>query len=322
MSESGEVAGHVPVLAARIVDLLAPALSEPGSIYVDGTLGLGGHATAVLESCPQSRLIGIDRDPQALAVAGQRLARFGDRVRLVQAIYHQLPQVLADAGVGQVQAICLDLGLSSLQIDRTERGFAYAADAPLDMRMDPGAELSAVKVVNTWSATDLAKVLREYGEERYARRIADRIVAARELGPITTSTQLVTLITEAIPVVARHSGGHPAKRTFQALRIAVNDELRSLTQVLPAALAALAPGGRLAVLAYHSGEDRLVKQAFAAASTDRVPPGVPEVPAGYRAGYRLLTRGAERPDAAEIELNPRAASARLRAITRNLEDPR
>lgn len=315
-------ATHVPVLATRIVDLLSPALQAPDSTYVDGTLGLGGHAALVLDACPQARLVGIDRDPHALAIAGERLARFGDRVRLFRAVYHELPDVLADAGLRRVEAICLDLGLSSLQIDRAERGFAYAADAPLDMRMDPDSDLTAATVVNTWSGADLARILRTYGEERNARRIATAILAARADEPFTTSARLVRVIADAVPVAQRHTGGHPAKRTFQALRIVVNGELDSLAAVLPAALDALAPGGRLAVLAYHSGEDRLVKRAFAEASSDHVPPGVPDIPAGYRAEFTLLTRGAERPDAAEVTENPRAASARLRAISRNQEDHR
>lgn len=315
-------ATHVPVLGARIVELLAPSLHAPGSTYVDGTLGLGGHAALVLDACPRARLVGIDRDPAALTIAGERLARFGDRVRLFRAVYHELPDVLAEAGLDRVEGICLDLGLSSMQIDRTERGFAYASDAPLDMRMDPDAELSAATIVNTWPATELARILRIYGEERNARRIAERIVAARDAEPFTTSARLVQVIADAIPAAQRHTGGHPAKRTFQALRIVVNGELDSLAGVLPASLDALAPGGRLAVLAYHSGEDRLVKRAFAQASSDHVPRGVPDVPPEYRARFTLLTRGAERPDAAEVTENPRAASARLRGITRNQEDPR
>lgn len=315
-------ATHVPVLAARIVELLAPALEEPGATYVDGTLGLGGHAALVLDACPQARLVGIDRDPAALAIAGERLSRFGDRVRLFRAVYHELPSVLADAGLDRVQAVCLDLGLSSLQIDRTERGFAYAADAPLDMRMDPDSELTAATIVNTWSSTELTRILRTYGEERNARRIAAAILAERAVEPFTTSARLVQVIADATPAALRNTGGHPAKRTFQALRIVVNGELDSLAAVLPAALDALAPGGRLAVLAYHSGEDRLVKRTFADASHDHVPAGVPDVPAEYRAKFTLLTRGAERPDAAEVAENPRAASARLRAITRHQEDHR
>lgn len=316
---SGAAAAHVPVLAGRILELLSPALAMPGAVYVDGTLGLGGHAEAMLAGCPQARLVGIDRDPQALALAGKRLAPFGDRVELYHATYHELPEVLVEAKVARVQAICLDLGLSSLQIDSVERGFAYATDAPLDMRMNQEQALTAAQIVNSMPATELARLLRVHGEERFASRIAEAIVAARDEAEFTSSARLVEVIAAAIPAAARHTGGHPAKRSFQALRIAVNEELESLAGVLPAALAALAPGGRLAVLAYHSGEDRLVKRAFAAAARDQVPPGVPAVPAGYEAKFQLLTRGAERPSADETALNPRAASARLRAITRNEE---
>lgn len=308
---------HVPVMRARIVELLAPALDHPGAVYVDGTLGLAGHASAMLEHCPQARLIGIDRDAAALDLAAERLAGFGDRVRLYHAAYHELPQVLDEDGTARVDAICLDLGLSSLQIDSTERGFAYAADAPLDMRMDTDQQLTAADLVNTASTVELARWLREYGDEQFADRIARRIVAARAEAAIRTSVELVAIVTEAIPAAARHArSGHPAKRTFQALRIAVNAELESLAAVLPAALDALAPGGRIAVLAYHSGEDRLVKRQFAQACADRVPPGLPAVPEALKAPFRQLTRGAERPEATEISDNPRAASARLRAVAR------
>lgn len=312
-------ATHVPVLASRILELLEPTLSAPGAIYVDGTLGLGGHAEIILDACPEAKLIGIDRDPHALELAGQRLAKFGDRVELYRATYDELPAVIAEAGVSAVEAICLDLGLSSLQIDSVERGFAYSVDAPLDMRMSPSDSLTAAVILNTWSVPDLARLLRVHGEERFAQRIAGAIVKARTEAEFTSSGRLVSVISDAIPMAARNSGGHPAKRTFQALRIAVNSEMESLTAVLPAALGALAPGGRLAVLAYHSGEDRLVKRAFVVAASDRVPVGVPAVPAEYAAQFRLLTRGAERPTTEEIATNPRAASARLRAITRNQE---
>lgn len=310
---------HVPVMGPRIVALLSQALQEPGSIYVDGTLGMGGHTSLILDACPQASVIGIDRDPQAIEIASQRLARFGPRVRLFHRAYHELPGVLAEADVRQVQAMCLDLGLSSLQIDSADRGFAYSVDAPLDMRMDTEQSLTAAEIVNTWSAEDLARILRDYADERFAQRIAQRIVATRDEAPIRTSAQLVAVIVAAVPMAAQRSGGHPAKRTFQALRIAVNDEARSLAGVVPAALGALAPGGRMAILAYHSGEDRVVKRAFAAASRDRVPVGVPAVPVGYGAEFHLLTRGAERPAADEVAENPRAASARLRAIARNQE---
>jgi S-adenosyl-methyltransferase MraW len=321
MSEAGGSVApqHHPVMVERVVDLLAPALSEPGSVYVDGTLGLGGHAAAMLDAAPNARCIGIDRDHHALAVAGERLARFGSRVQLHQAIYHQLPDVLATIGRPRVQAILLDLGLSSLQIDDTARGFAYSVDAPLDMRMNQDQELTAATIVNSWPADQLARILRDYADERFARRIADRIVAAR---PLAGSAELVRVVTDALPMAARQGGGHPAKRTFQALRIAVNAELESLAAVLPAALDALAPGGRLVVLAYHSGEDRLVKRVFTQASSDRVPAGVPAVPAGYAAKFTLLTRGAERASDAEIDDNSRAKPVRLRALARKQEEAR
>lgn len=318
-SSADAAALHVPVLADRIVELLAPALAAPGSIYVDGTLGMGGHAALILQHCPNAILIGIDRDPSALALAGERLSGFGERVRLHHAAYHELPDVLAEAKVTAVQAMCLDLGLSSLQIDSVERGFAYATDAPLDMRMNSEQTLTAAEIVNTWPEADLARILRVHGDERFATRIAAAIVATRSQTTFTSSAQLVAVIADAIPAAARYTGGHPAKRSFQALRIAVNDEITSLAAVLPESLAALAPGGRLAVLAYHSGEDRLVKRAFATAAKDKVPSGVPAVPDGYAAEFELLTRGAERPSAAEIDVNPRAASARLRAIARHQE---
>ena len=307
---------HDPVMRDRIVELLSPALQRPGSVYVDGTLGLAGHAIAVLEACPEARLIGIDRDPDAHAVARERLGALADRATLVHAVYDELPEVLEDLGLATVDAVLLDLGLSSLQIDRTERGFAYRVDAPLDMRMNPTEGPTAADVLNTYPAGELARILKWYGEERFADRIARAVVAERQREPFTRSGRLVETISGAIPAAARHTGGHPAKRTFQALRIEVNRELEALEGLLPAALDALAPGGRLAVLSYHSLEDRLVKQSFAAASTDTAPRGLPVVPVEHRAAFRLLTRGAERPSPEEEADNPRAASARLRATER------
>jgi 16S rRNA (cytosine1402-N4)-methyltransferase len=318
---SGLAELHVPVMLAEVVAVLAPALEasptdlEGGCVLVDCTLGLGGHAHALLAACPQAQLIGLDRDPQALALARERLAEFDDRITLVEAVYDELPAVLARLGRPKVQGILLDLGVSSLQIDDRERGFAYSQDAPLDMRMGR-QELTAAQVLNTYSRAELSRILRTYGEERYADRIARRIVAEREREPFVTSGRLVQLLYDTVPAASRRTSGHPAKRTFQALRIEVNAELESLESVLPNAVAALALHGRIAVLAYHSLEDRLVKQILGLAAQDRAPRDLPVVPANLRPELRLLTRGALRPSPDEVARNPRAASARLRAAVR------
>jgi 16S rRNA (cytosine1402-N4)-methyltransferase len=309
-------ATHIPVMLERCVEVLGPALERPGSVVLDATLGLGGHSEAFLRRFPEARLIGLDRDPQALEAAGKRLAPFGERATLVHAVYDEIPRVLADLGVPALSGTLFDLGVSSLQLDLRERGFAYSYDAPLDMRMDSSRGVTAADIVNTYPATELARILRDYGEERFARRIADRIVAERAREPFTTTARLSELVRDAIPAATRRTGGHPAKRTFQALRIAVNDELSVLERALPAALAATGLGGRVAVLSYHSLEDRLVKRAFAAVSESAAPPGLPVVPEQYQPRFRLLTRGAEPPADAEVEENPRAASAKLRAAER------
>lgn len=312
---------HLPVMVQRIVDLLSPALTlhdaphQTSPVLVDCTLGLGGHAAALLTACPDARLIGLDRDPQALSVARERLAGFGDRVTFVQAVYHELPEVLGTLGIPSVQGILMDLGLSSLQIDATERGFAYSRDAPLDMRMGE-SERTAADVLNTYPEADLVRILRRYGEEKFAERIARRVVAERVTQAFDTSARLVAVLHEAIPMAAQRGHGHPAKRTFQALRIEVNAELDSLAAAVPSAVAALAVGGRLAVLAYHSLEDRLVKQVLRAGSEDRAPRSLPVVPPELMPELTLLTRGAERPGVDEVQTNPRAASARLRAAVR------
>ena len=307
---------HVPVLLDRVVALLTPALSHEGAVMVDATLGLGGHTEAVLTRLSLARVIGIDRDPEALRRAGERLAPFGDRFTGVHAVYDQLPEVMREHGLAAVDAVLFDLGVSSMQLDVTERGFAYREDAPLDMRMDDSIGITAADVLNTYPEAELARILREYGEERYARRIAAAIVRERERQPFTTSGRLVELLYEVIPAPARRTGGHPAKRTFQALRMEVNDELAVLRRALPAAVDAIAVGGRVVVESYHSLEDRLVKQVFAAATRSDVPPDLPFVPEGHEPALRLVTRGAERADEDEVRANPRAASVRLRAIER------
>jgi 16S rRNA (cytosine1402-N4)-methyltransferase len=283
---------HVPVLLDRVVALLAPALEHEGAVMVDATLGLGGHSEAVLTRSPRTRVIGIDRDPAALELAGRRL------------------------GLDHVDAVLFDLGVSSMQLDVRERGFAYAEDAPLDMRMDKTTGRTAADVLNTYSAADLTRVLREYGEEKFARKIAAAIVREREVEPFTDSARLVELLYAEIPAPARRTGGHPAKRTFQALRMEVNDELAVLRRALPAAIDSIGTGGRVVVESYHSLEDRLVKQAFTAATRSEVPEDLPFIPEGSEPAFRLVTRGSEKASPAEIAENPRAASVRLRAIER------
>ncbi len=307
---------HVPVLRDRVLALLAPALSRPDAVAVDATLGLGGHAEALLEANPALRLVGIDRDPEAVRLAGERLAPFGSRVSLHQAVYDRLPAVLAAAGMSRVDGVLFDLGVSSLQLDEARRGFAYAQDAPLDMRMDPASGPTAADVVNSYPAGELARVLREYGEERFAGRIAAAVVRERTRSPIVSSARLAALVRDAIPAAARRTGGNPAKRTFQALRIEVNAELDALRAAVPAAVDALRVGGRVVVLSYHSLEDRIVKQAFAERAKDTTPPGLPVPLPGSAPVLRVLTRGAEAPTDTEVTENPRAASARLRAAER------
>ena len=309
-------AHHVPVLRDRVFALLAPALTSPGCVLVDATLGLGGHADYALRTFPLVRLVGIDRDPSALAEAHDRLGRWSERVHLVHAVYDEIPTVLADLGITHADGVLFDLGVSSMQLDDPSRGFSYSTDAPLDMRMNPADELSAAVVVNEYSEKEIARILREYGEERFASRIARGIVRARAVSPIANSAQLVEIIREAIPAPARRTGGNPAKRTFQALRIEVNGELLTLTRAIPAALRILSVGGRMVVLSYQSLEDRIVKSEFTSVSASRVPHDLPIVPTGSEPSYRLLTRGAEKASDEEISENPRAASVRLRAIER------
>ena len=307
---------HVPVLRDRILELLAPALQQPGSVMVDATLGMGGHSESVLERCPNVRVLGIDRDREALVLAGERLARFGDRFTPIHAVYDELPRVLTDQGLSWVSAVLLDLGVSSLQLDEQERGFAYRHDAPLDMRMDQTSGMTAADVLNTYGQADLERILRDYGEERFAKRVASAVVRERAREPFSSSARLVELLRSVVPAASQKSGGHPGKRTFQALRIEVNAELQALEAVLPAAVDALAVGGRIAVLSYHSLEDRLSKRVLTAGARSSTPVGLPVELPEHAAYLRLLTRGAEEPSAEEISVNPRAASARLRAAER------
>ncbi|MBS43164.1 MAG: 16S rRNA (cytosine(1402)-N(4))-methyltransferase [Nocardioides sp.] len=312
---------HDPVLLDRVVALLAPALAEDGAVLVDCTLGLGGHSEAVLERCATARVVGIDRAPEALRLAGERLAPYGDRFTGVHAVYDEIEDVLDRLGLDAADGVLFDLGVSSMQLDLPERGFAYAVDAPLDMRMDGTTGPTAADVLNTYDESALTRVLREYGEEKFARKIAGAVVRRRATTPFETSGPLVELLYATIPAGARRTGGHPAKRTFQALRMEVNDELAVLRRAIPAAVDAVRVGGRVVVESYHSLEDRLVKQAFAAATTSDVPADLPFVPAGSEPTHRLLTRGAEQADDTERETNPRAASVRLRAVERVLPGP-
>jgi len=305
---------HIPVLLAPVLDLLRVEALPKGR-FVDGTVGAGGHAEAILERAPESRLLGLDRDPAALALARERLAPFGARATLVHASYEDMPaQVTAWLGdAAQVDGILLDLGVSSMQLDQAERGFAFLQDGPLDMRFDPASDApTAADLVNLLDANELAEILYRYGEERHSRRIAQAIVAAR---PIHTTRELAG-------VVARAQRGprekiHPATRTFQALRIAVNDELGAVERALPRAIDLLRPGGRLAVISFHSLEDRIVKQTFKREATDCLcPPRQPVCTCGHTARVTLITRKPVEADDAEIARNPRSRSAKLRVVER------
>ncbi|MGW7191441.1 16S rRNA (cytosine(1402)-N(4))-methyltransferase RsmH [Streptomyces sp. NBC_00667] len=307
---------HVPVMLQRCLDLLAPALERPGAVVVDCTLGLGGHSEALLTRFPEVHLIGLDRDKEALRLSGERLAPFGERATLVHAIYADLAEVLDGLGIPAVQGILFDLGVSSMQLDEADRGFAYAQDAPLDMRMDQTTGISAAEVLNTYAPGELVRILRQYGEEKQAKRIVSAIVRERGKEPFSNSARLVEVIREALPQAAKRTGGNPAKRTFQALRIEVNAELAGLERAIPAAVDRIAVGGRIAVLSYHSLEDRLVKQVFAAGAASTAPPGLPVVPERYQPKLKLLTRGAELPTEEEIAENRRAAPARFRGVER------
>jgi 16S rRNA (cytosine1402-N4)-methyltransferase len=310
---------HQPVMTNEVVDLLGPV---PPGLIVDATLGGGGHAAALLAAHPEMSVLGIDRDPQAVAAATEALAVFGSRVTVRRSRFDVLGQVVGavhdhlgvPADQRGVSGVLFDLGVSSPQLDVPERGFSYRRDATLDMRMDPTSGRSAADVVNEYDEEALAELFTENGEGRFARRIARAIVAAR---PLVTTGELADVVRAAIPAATRRTGGHPARRVFQAIRIAVNEELDQLETALDQALALLRPGGRCVVIAYHSGEDRLVKSFFTRMSTDdcRCPPGLPCV-CGADPQFRLVTRGARRPSDAEVEANPRAEAARLRVIER------
>lgn len=312
---------HDPVLLDRCVELLKPALTRrsadgAGAVLVDATLGAGGHAERFLTELPGLRLIGLDRDRSALAIAGARLAPFGDRVEYVQTRYDGF---WADRHE-PVDGVLFDLGVSSMQLDRVERGFSYSHDAPLDMRMDQDAPLTAAEILNTYDKRALTRILQEYGEERFASRIAGEIVRRRTRKPFETTAELVEVLYDVIPIPARRTGGHPGKRTFQALRTAVNAELDSLRSAVPAAMSALRQGGRIVVMAYQSLEDRIVKGEFASATASRTPAGLPMELPGHEPFFVSLTRGAEKAGDDEIAINPRSASVRLRALEKRTSE--
>jgi 16S rRNA (cytosine1402-N4)-methyltransferase len=309
-----QVFEHEPVMVAEVVALFAPV---PPGVVVDATVGAGGHAKAILEAHPHLRVLGLDRDPEAVAAATETLSEFGDRATVHHAAFDRMvdeTEEVRGSSEDQVTGVLFDLGVSSPQLDRADRGFSYRQDGPLDMRMDPSSGPSAADVVNTWSVDELSRIFADNGEGRFAKRVARAVVAAR---PITTTTQFAEVVRAAIPAATRRTGGHPARRVFQAIRIAVNGELDILADTVPAAIELLAPGGRCVAIAYHSGEDRIVKAAFSQADTGGCvcPPGLPcacgAVPVG-----RLVFRGARRPSPEERSRNRRAESARLRAIER------
>jgi 16S rRNA (cytosine1402-N4)-methyltransferase len=306
---------HTPVFLERTIDLLAPAISRPGAVVVDATLGMGGHAEALLTRFPELTLVGLDRDTEALRLAGERLAPFADRLHLVHTVYDKIGEALESLDIPSVSGILFDLGVSSLQLDRVERGFSYSKDAPLDMRMDATSPLTAETVLAEYSESELRRIFYEFGEEKLAPRYARKIVQAREVEPFTRSAQLVDLIIAATPAAVQRSG-HPAKRVFQALRIEVNQELSVLSQAIPAAIDSLEVGGRMVVLAYQSLEDRIIKRILSARSSSTAPAGLPVELPEHRPELKLLVRGAEQASEDERISNPRATPVRLRAVER------
>ncbi|HTE61552.1 MAG TPA: 16S rRNA (cytosine(1402)-N(4))-methyltransferase RsmH [Solirubrobacteraceae bacterium] len=303
---------HIPVFLDRTIELLAPALERPGAVLVDATLGLGGHAEAFLTRFPDLRYVGLDRDRQAIALSAERLAPFADRIQLVHSVYDRIGEVLEELSIRGIAGVLFDLGVSSMQLDRVERGFSYSKDAPLDMRMDDTAPLTAARVLAEYDESELRRIFYQYGEEKLAPRFARRIVERRQATPLVTSAQLVELIDAATPAAVRRAG-HPAKRVFQALRIEVNQELASLERAIPAALDVLEVGGRIVVLAYQSLEDRIVKRELATRSSSTAPRGLPVELPEHAPVFKLLVRGAELASDAEKAENPRSTPVRLRA---------
>ena len=308
---------HVSVMRDRCIELLTPSIeSSSNPVVVDATLGFGGHTQALLEKFPKLTVIGIDRDSDAIAAATQRLAPYADRIRISHATFDEIADVVASHGFTKIDGALFDLGVSSMQLDQSERGFSYSHDAPLDMRMDRTQSLTAAEIVNTYEPGQLVRILRTYGEEKFATRVVERIVKARAIAPLNSTSELATLIKDAIPAATRRTGGNPAKRTFQALRIETNDELGAITRALPAALGLLNIGARLVVMSFQSLEDRIVKELFVASTTSGTPRGLPFELPEFAAKFSLVFRGSETPNEQELNNNPRSASVRLRAIER------
>jgi len=308
---------HIPVALDQCVDLLSPALINKSKPFlIDATLGLAGHAKVMLERFPNLHLIGIDRDQSAIKLAQANLAQYADRITIVNTTFDQIDLALSAAAITKVDGILFDLGVSSMQLDQAERGFSYSQSAPLDMRMDQNSSLTAAVVLNTYSHGALAKIIQNYGEEKFASKIAENIIKARTAGELNTTKDLAEIVKDSIPAPARRSGGNPAKRTFQAIRIEVNQELAILERAIPAALTALAVGGRLVVMSYQSLEDRIVKNFFTQATKSMTPIALPVELPNSAASYRLLFNGSAAADANEQKSNPRSQSMRLRAIER------
>lgn len=312
-----ESATHIPVMLERVLELVEAAVARvEHPVVVDMTLGLGGHTEAILERFDHVTVIGVDRDLQAIARAQERLARFGSRVRVVHGVDDEIVEIVKGEGFDTVDVVFFDLGVSSMQLDFAERGFAYAQEGPLDMRMNEQDGLTAADLLNTYSEDEIVRVLRDFGEEKFARRIASAIVQQRSVQPFATTSELVELVRSNIPAAARRTGRNPSKRTFQALRIEINDELGVFRRALADALELLNVGGRIVILAYHSLEDRIAKRAFAEVTTLKVPRDLPVVPEHMQPRFKLVVRGAEKASDSEIEQNPRATSVRLRAVER------
>ncbi len=308
---------HISVMRDTCIDLLTPAINKSETpVVVDATLGLGGHSEALLDSNPNLVLIGIDRDLDAIVKAKNRLAKFENRAIVSHTIFDEITDVVNSFGFKQVDGILFDLGVSSMQLDQSDRGFSYSQDAPLDMRMDRSTGITASEIVNTYAPGELVRILRTYGEEKFATRIVENIVKERAKAPLNSTAQLATLVKESIPAATRRTGGNPAKRTFQALRIETNDELGAVSRAIPQALELLKVGGRLVVMSFQSLEDRIVKEIFTEATTSGTPRDLPVDLPEFAAKFALVVRGSVLPSEAEIAANSRAQSVRLRAIER------